>query len=107
MLSKGAYATLWDVKPKEKSTNARISVSRKNKDTGKYEQTFNHYVMFVGQAHDVVKELSDKDRVKINDFKVGTNYDKEKKITYVNFIIPECEQVGDTQQSGSEEKNPF
>lgn len=45
----GAYATIWEVKPvSDTNTKARISVSRKNKQTGQYETDFSGFVEFIG-----------------------------------------------------------
>lgn len=47
----GAYATIWEVKPvSDTNTKARISVSRKNKQTGQYETDFSGFVEFIGTA---------------------------------------------------------
>jgi len=92
--SKGSYATLWEVKPGERSTQARISISKKNKETDKYEQTYGGYVRFAGKAHNVVKNMAEKDRVKITEFDIETKYDKEKKVTYTNTVVWDCETIG-------------
>jgi len=43
----GAYATVWEVESiTDTMTKARISVSRKNKDTDQYEQDFGGFVIF-------------------------------------------------------------
>ena len=40
----GAYAKVWEVTPmSDTSTKVRMSVSRKNKQTGEYEQDFSIY----------------------------------------------------------------
>ena len=45
----GSFAKVWEVSPvNDTSTKLRISVSRKNKQTGEYEQDFSGFVMCVG-----------------------------------------------------------
>lgn len=85
----GSYATIWSVDPvSDVQTKARISVSRKNKQSGEYETEFSGFVSFFGTA--AAKKaacLKEKDRIKIGDCDVKTHYDKEKNITYYNFNI--------------------
>ena len=47
----GAYAKVWEVSPlSDTSTKVRMSVSRKNKQSGEYEQDFSGYVLCIGTA---------------------------------------------------------
>lgn len=86
---KGAYATVWEVKPiSDKLTKARISISRKDKDTGKYEAEFEDFVVFSGSvAAKKAMSLHEKDRIQIGDCDIRNKYDHEKKIKYYNFMI--------------------
>jgi len=83
------YCTVWEVKSvSDVNTKARISSSRKNKQTGEYETDFSGFVNFVGTA--VAKKalgLKEKDRIRLGDVDVTTKYDKEKKVTYTNYKI--------------------
>lgn len=92
----GSYATIWSVDPvSDVQTKARISVSRKNKQSGEYETEFSGFVNFFGTA--AAKKaacLKEKDRIKIGDCDVKTHYDKEKNITYYNFNIFSFEVQG-------------
>lgn len=85
----GAYAKVWEVNPvSDTSTKLRISVSRKNKQSGEYEQDFSGYVMCIGTA--TAKKaslLSVGTRIKLGDTDVSTRYDAEKKMTYTNFKL--------------------
>lgn len=85
----GSYAKVWEVTPKsDTSTKIRISVSRKNKQTGEYEQDFSGYVMCVGTA--AAKKASllhEGSRIKLGDCDVTTKYDATSKITYTNFTL--------------------
>lgn len=104
MFSVGSYAKLWQIKEiKEKYSEVRISTSRKNKE-GKYEQDFGGFVRMVGQAHEQVNYLTEGDSFKIVRCGVSNTYDKEKKVTYNNFVIFEIEA---DEKEAEEEENPF
>ena len=84
-----AYATIWSVEPvSDTRTKARISISRKNKQTGEYETDFSGFVDFIGTA--AAKKsacLREKDRIRLGEIDVTNNYVKEKNVTYTNFKI--------------------
>lgn len=104
MFSVGSYAKLWQIKEiKEKYSEVRISTSRKNKE-GKYEQDFGGFVRMVGQAHEQINYLTEGDSFKIVRCGVSNTYDKEKKVTYNNFVIFEIEA---DEKEAEEEENPF
>ena len=45
----GAYAKVWEVTPmSDTSTKVRMSISRKNKQSGEYEQDFSGFVLAIG-----------------------------------------------------------
>ncbi len=94
----GAYARIWEVKPySDTSVKLRLSVSRKNKQTGEYEQDFSGYVDAVGTA--AAKKaacLKEGDRIKLGDVDVTTKYNAEKKITYTNYKLFSFEVDGST-----------
>ena len=96
-LRMGAYATVWQVEPiSETLTKGRISISRKNKASGEYEQDFSGYVSFVGTlAAKKAASLQERDRIKIGDVDVTNRFDKEKNITYTNFKIFSFEMADD------------
>lgn len=96
----GAFARIWSVNDEGKYSTANVSVSRKNKDTGKYDVEFSDgYVRLVGSAHEAAKELglptreefdsqSDKGvSVKISSCDVTNNYDTKTKKLYTNCVI--------------------
>jgi hypothetical protein len=96
----GAYAKVWEVKAvTETSTKIRISVSRKNKKTGEFEQDFSGFVLCVGTAAaQMATRLTSASRIKLGDCDVTTTYNKEKNITYTNFKLYSFEDVsGDAQ----------
>lgn len=84
-----AYATVWNVEPvSDTRTKARISISRKNKQTGEYETDFSGFVDFIGTA--AAKKsacLKEKDRIRLGEVDVTNKYVQEKNITYTNFKI--------------------
>ena len=48
---KDTFATVWSVEPtSDTMTKARISISRKNRQTGEYETDFSGFVSFVGSS---------------------------------------------------------
>lgn len=83
----GAYAKVWEVTPmSDTSTKVRLSVSRKNRQSGLYEQDFSGFVLCIGTAaaRNAAK-LKSGARIKIGDCDVTTKYDAQKNITYTNF----------------------
>lgn len=100
---KDAYAKVWEVESvSDTLTKARISISRKNKQTGEYETDFGGYVSFIGTA--AAKKsavLKEKDRIKLGDVDVTNKYDKEKNTTYTNFKIFSFETQDDADNSSA------
>ncbi len=96
-LRTGAYASVWSVEPvSDTLTKARISISRKNKASGEYEQDFGGYVSFVGTlAAKKAASLQERDRIKLGDVDVTNRFDKEKNVTYTNFKIFSFEMADD------------
>lgn len=84
-----SYATIWTVESvSDTHTKARISISRKNKQTGEYETDFSGFVSFVGTAAaKKAASLKEKDRIRLGDVDVTNRYDKEKNVTYTNFKV--------------------
>lgn len=110
MFGAGSYAKLWEIRDrKEKYTDIRISTSRKNKETGNYEQDFGDFARLVGKAHEAAEDLNDGDRFKIIKCGVENRYNKEKKVTYYNFVIFEIEPVESepSKDVSDDEENPF
>lgn len=86
---KDSFATIWSVEPMSDTlTKARISISRKNRQTGEYENDFGGFVSFVGTAAaKKAASLKERDRIKLGDVDVTNRYDKEKNATFTNFKI--------------------
>ena len=75
----GSFATIWSVEPGTGNfSKVRMSISRKNKDTGVYEDEFSGFVMFIGEAHAKAGRLKERDRIKLGDVDVTRRYDKER-----------------------------
>lgn len=86
---KDSYATVWEVTPKTNGiTQLRISISRKDRETGEYETDFSGFVSVIGtgEAQKAAK-LKERDRIKLGDVDVSTFYSKEKQVTYYNFKV--------------------
>ena len=89
----GNYATVWEVIPQEKSTKIRISTTRKNKNTGEYEQDFSGFILCIGNAREAALKLKEKDRIKILGCDVSSFYDKDKKLGYNTFKMFDFEMA--------------
>lgn len=104
----GAYAKVWEVTPmSDTSTKVRMSISRKNKQSGEYEQDFSGFVLAIGTA--AAKKaagLKEGNRIKLGDVDVTTKYDKEKKVTYTNFKMFSFELDGEEHRDSSTEPQP-
>lgn len=115
----GAFARIWSVNDEGKYSTANVSVSRKNKETGKYDIEFSDgYVRLVGSAHEAAKDLglptreefdaqSDKGvSIKISSCDVTNNYDTKTKKLYTNcvifgFEIPDSNYSDNSNNSGA------
>lgn len=92
----GAYAMVWSVEPKTDTwTKARISTSRKNKETDEYEQDFSGFVDFSGTASaKKAASLKQETRIKLGDVDVTNKYDAKNGVTYTNYKVWSFEIVG-------------
>ena len=99
----GSFAKVWQVDPvKSTVTKGRISISKKNKQTGQYEQDFGGYVAFLGTtAAEKAAKLKEGDRIKLVDVDVTNNYNKETKQTYTNFNVYSFELENESQAQSS------
>ena len=107
----GAYGKIWSVEPgKGNYTKCRMSISRKNKETGEYDQEFSGFVMFIGQAHAKAQRLKEGDRIKLGDVDVTTTYNKEQNREYVNYKCFDFEMAdtfsGSPSSPGHVDANP-
>jgi len=83
-----SWATVWSVEPgKGNYSNVRLTISRKNRDTGAYEDEFSGFCMFIGDARAKAEHLKERDRIKLGDVDVTRRYDKEKNKEYYTFKV--------------------
>lgn len=81
MFSEGNYAHIWELEDKGKYHEARMSTSRKNSQTGEYEQDWSSFgVRLVATAHEQAKNLDTSKNVRIGRCGVSNKYDKENHI---------------------------
>lgn len=87
------YCSVFQVEPKsDRLTSARISISKKNRNTNEYEVSFSGYVAFAGtecaaKAAQLKPEDGHPVRIKLLEVDVCNTYDKEKKVTYWNPYV--------------------
>lgn len=80
MFSNEAYAKIKSVENKGNYSVCKISTSKKNKATGKYETDFVANVRFVGDAHNQ-RPMADQ-RIKITNCGVSNCYTKDEKLEF-------------------------
>ena len=95
----GKYAKIWELKKGNGNYyTAEMSTSKKAKDKNgneiiengktKYETDWSDkFVRLVGEAARAAEGLSAGSSVKIGNCEVTNKYDKEKKVTYTNYVI--------------------
>lgn len=102
----GSYCKVWDIEPKSDTcTKVRLSISRKNKQSGEYEQEFSGFVLFIGSANAKKAAcLNTGDSIKLGDVDVTTTYDAQTKKGYTNFKCFgfETDDNGSTKTSAAE-----
>jgi len=88
-------------------TKAKITISRRNKQTGKFENDFSGYVNFFGTlAAKKAARLKERDRIKLGDVDVQTYYSQEKNQTFYNFNVFSFEtQTGQNEQASHPQMN--
>ena len=92
MFSVGSYAKIKSVENKENYSDCKITISKKNKKTDKYELTFSNTVRFIGKAH-LQRPMVDQ-KIKITSCGVSNCYIKDGNVEYLkhpSFLIFEYE----------------
>ena len=106
MFSVNSYAKIKEVEDKGNYSVCKISISKKNKQSGKYETDFVGKVRFVGQSH-LQRPLKDQ-KIKITSCGVSNCYVKDDKLEFLNiptYTVFAYELQEDSNNSSSSE--PF
>jgi hypothetical protein len=98
MFSNGSYAKIWEVDRKEKYTDCKITISKKNPQ-GKYETDFSSKVRFLGKAHGFNPQPEQ--RIKILSCGTTNKFDKEKRVLYTNHFIFDYELEGNERATAT------
>lgn len=107
-----SFATCWSIEPHERFTKVRLSISRKNKETGEFEQDFSGFVMMIGQAHAKAQKLRERDRIRLGEVDVTTTYRKDLGKEFVDYkcfdftMADEYEVGGARSPSSPPPQNP-
>lgn len=102
MFGVNSYAKIKSVEVKGNYTVCKISISKKNKTTNKYETSFIGNVRFVGQAH-LQRPLADQ-RIKITSCGVANCYVVDDKLEFLkspNYTIFGYELQADGTQTST------
>ena len=84
-----AIATVWKIKEptSDKYRDIQITIGRKNKQTGTYDNDFSGYVRFIGDALKRIDGIKVKDRIKLKSVDSARKYDPERKIEFTTYIV--------------------
>lgn len=106
MFSTGSYTHIWKLEDKGNYHVAQMSTSKKNNETGEYEKDWSdNFVRLVGTAHNQAKTLDISKNVRIGRCGVSNNYNKEKNITYTNYVIFNFEDENSSSGNGGNQKS--
>ena len=85
----GAWAKVWEIEPKSSTwVKGRVSISRKNRQTGEYEQDFSGFVDFTGTAcASKAETIQAGDTIKLGDIDVVRVWNKDQQKEYINYKI--------------------
>ena len=102
------YAKIWNIDRKEKYSVVELSVSKKNRATDQYETDFSSkFVRFVGNAHQQLINMQGNERIKIKCGDVSNHYDKEKRVTYTNYVVFDFELADGSQAKPQTDSDGF
>ena len=100
-------AKVWEVKPKEKYTEVKLSTSKKVLgENGQYERDFSSFVRFIGKAHKKCKELQDGELIKLLEVETSNNYDTARKQMYYNFVCWDFEKTEFNKNNNTKASQP-
>lgn len=85
----GAWARVWSVEPvTDTKTKIRLSISRKDKESGEYREEFSGYVNFYGTATAKrAAKLGERTTIKLGDVDVKNHYDRETKKGWTDYQV--------------------
>lgn len=86
------YATVWKVTPAENGKYIDIQMTTSEKKDDGYENS-GWWARVIGHGLNSLKELKERDRIKISSFKLTNVYNKEKEQSYLRMIIFEAKVV--------------
>ena len=100
----GAFARVWSVEQKsERWTKIRVSISRKNADTGEHEDEFSGFIDCIGTAcAGKAAKLKERDRIRLGNVDVTNKYVKEKNMTYTNFKMTSFDMADEAGEQKKE-----
>lgn len=89
------FVKIWGIEDKGNYHLVSLSSSKKSKETNQYETDFsNKFVKFIGSAHNSAFDLKVGDTIKLGNCEVTNKYDKEKNVTYTNYLVYSFEKEG-------------
>ena len=105
MFSVNSYAKIKEVEVKENYSVCKISISKKNKQSGKYETDFVGKVRFVGQSY--LQRPSKDQRIKITSCGVSNCYVKDDKLEFPKAPIYTIFDYSLQDDNGASASEPF
>ena len=94
------YAAVFSVKRGNGNYyDVNLATSRKDKNTGEYNTDFRGFARFVGDAGNVIARFDGQSskspvcRVKLDSVEVTNSYNREKNVTYTNYVVYSCEMA--------------
>lgn len=99
-----SYGSIFNVEVEEKRVKGRLSTSEKNKNGDFINSYWN--VVFVGNAYESAKSLTDKDRIHINKCKITNEPYTTKagdKSTWLQVTVFDFEKLEHNSSGGSDE----
>lgn len=104
----GAFARVFSAEDKGRYSICSLAISKKNKETGEYEQEFSDgRVRFVATAHKQIQKLTIPHNgvtVKLGSVDVTNKYDRNRNTTYTNYVVFNLDD-GDSKDGSSYHSN--
>ena len=105
----GGFARIWSVEDKGRFSVAKVSTSKKRKDSEGYETDFQSgFVRLVGEAHNKVQGIEVTEKgvgIQITNCEATTPYNAETKKGYNNYVIYDFDLLDGNTSSGSAKKS--